>query len=72
MYLFLECLTVLGLVAVVAMLLFAGCVVLMAAAQGMAAIWRTVRKTAGPATDQEAALSLAGEAQFENLGTLAQ
>ncbi|HEV3276424.1 MAG TPA: hypothetical protein VG860_06375 [Terriglobia bacterium] len=59
MYVFLEGLTVLALVVVVAMLLFAAFVGLMALRQGITAMRRIARKAAEPATAQKTGLSMA-------------
>ena len=59
MYLFLECLAVLALVAVVADLLFTICVVLLALGQGISAMWRVARKATQPLTAHETGVSLA-------------
>jgi hypothetical protein len=59
MYVLLESLTVLALVALVAVLLFAVCAVFVALGHWIAAIWRVARKAAERATTQETRLSLA-------------
>jgi hypothetical protein len=59
MYVFVEGLTVLALVVVVAMLLFAAFVGLMALREGITAMRRIARKAAEPATAQETGLSMA-------------
>jgi hypothetical protein len=58
MYAFLECLMVVALVAMVAMLLFAACVAGVALGQGLTVLWRVARKAARPAIASETGLSL--------------
>ena len=52
MYVFLECMTVLALVGLVAMVLFAVCVVVMALGQGITAMERIASKAAERALAQ--------------------
>jgi hypothetical protein len=59
MYIFSEYMTALFLVGLVAVLLLAVSVVLVAAKQGVTAVWRIGRETTAPAIAQESGLSLA-------------
>ncbi len=57
MYVLLESLTLLALVAVVTTLLFAACVVLAALSHGVAAVWRIASKAADGTMAQQPELS---------------
>ena len=59
MYVFLECLTVVALIALFATVLIAGSFVLVALGQGINAVWRIGKKAAEPASAQTPRLSLA-------------